>query len=152
MYKFLTYLSLVFISPSNSFVLSPYKTITTNIITKSNNKNNILPYTKTNILDYKMDNPFISTNHLDTLSTLLNREQSEQIVKIYSSLLPTFDSIAHYVLNFNDFLVNMILNNDNLSLEKKKELVLFIINSTQNGDSMGSQILQLYYDVAEHLL
>jgi hypothetical protein len=152
MYKFLTYLCLVFISPSNSFVLSPYKTITTNIITKSNSKNNILPQSKTTILDYKMDNGFISTNHLDTLSSLLNREQSEQIVKIYSSLLPTFDGIAHYVLNFNDFLVNMILNNDHLSIEKKKELILFIINSTQKGDSMGSQILQLYYDVTNHLL
>ena len=91
-----------------------------------------------------MENPFISSNNLDTLSSLLNREQSEQIIKIYSSLLPTFDGIAHYVLNFNDFLVNIILNNNHLSIEKKKELILFIINSTQKGDSMGSQILQLY--------
>ena len=30
------------------------------------------------ISDYKMDNPFISTNHLDTLSTLLNRNKANK--------------------------------------------------------------------------
>ena len=48
--------------------------------------------------------------------------------------------------------INFVLDNDIISLELKKKLVLFSIQAAQNGDNTGSLILQFYYDMVNHLL
>ena len=62
------------------------------------------------------------------------------------------DVISHFVLHSNDILINYILNNNYVDLENKKKLALFLIKLTQVGDSTGSHILQIYYDLVNCLL
>ena len=82
----------------------------------------------------------------------LNIDQSEFLVKKITGVLPQVDSVAGYVLHTNDLLINKILNTSILDLETKKQLVLFFIKITQNGDNMGHELLQWYYDLVNCLL
>ena len=82
----------------------------------------------------------------------MNVFQREFLVKKITGVLPQVDSVAGYVLHTNDVLINKILNNPILDLETKKHWVLFFIKITQNGDNMGSQLLQWYHDFVNCLL
>lgn len=77
---------------------------------------------------------------------------SKPLIKYSSSLLPAMDGIAHHVLTFNQNFINFVLDNDLITLEIKKKLVLFSIQAAQNGDNMGSSILEFYYNMVNHLL
>ena len=79
-------------------------------------------------------------------------EISKSIVKYSSSLLPTMDGIAHHVLSMNQNFINFVLDNEHLTIELKKKLVLLSIQLAQNGDNMGSSILEFYYNIVNHLL
>ena len=37
-------------------------------------------------------------------------------------------------------------------MKRKKKLILFIIKIVQDGDIIGSQILQIYFDIAKQCL
>tara|TARA_B100000424_G_C22622462_1_gene345765 strand:- start:93 stop:491 length:399 start_codon:yes stop_codon:yes gene_type:complete len=94
----------------------------------------------------------ICPEYIEKYSKYLNTDQSEFLVKKITGILPQVDSIAGYVLHSNDVLINKILNNPMFDLETKKHWVLFFIRITQNGDNMGHQLLQWYYDLVNCLL
>ena len=79
-------------------------------------------------------------------------DNGAKIIKIIASSLPKFDSIAPKILHFNDMMIDFALNNDFLSIEIKKKIVLFSINIAINGDEMGSKFLKFFYELVESCL
>ena len=77
---------------------------------------------------------------------------SKFIVKSLSNTLPQFDSISHIVLNTNSKIIAHALENDFLPDQLKKDIILLTIKMTQEGDNMGGQILELYYNIVNHIL
>jgi hypothetical protein len=82
----------------------------------------------------------------------LNQEQGEFIIKKISSIFPQVDSISHIVLHNSDILINCILNNNHISIDIKKNIVLFIVHFIQFGDASGGIILNFYNDLINCLL
>lgn len=82
----------------------------------------------------------------------LDKDIGVKIVHFLSSALPKFDSVGHYVLHTNDVLITKVLDNNYLTDEQKKKIVLSIIESSQKGDNMGSKILSFYHDIVERCL
>tara|TARA_Y100000994_G_C15568439_1_gene391413 strand:+ start:465 stop:800 length:336 start_codon:yes stop_codon:yes gene_type:complete len=80
------------------------------------------------------------------------QETSYEIVKQLSHSLSSFDHIGSLVLTKNAEFVEFILEKDNLSIDLKKKIVLNCIEIAQNGDKMGSRILELYYNCVDNLL
>jgi hypothetical protein len=76
----------------------------------------------------------------------------ECIVKYISSFLPYADGVASHFLNANEFLINNILNNSYISNDLKKNLILKIIGFSIYGDNVGSDMLEMYYNIVDQLL
>ena len=74
------------------------------------------------------------------------------IVKSISSILPHVDNIGHNILHANNIFINDILNNKMLDHDTQKQIILFSIKLAQQGDDMGSQLLQMYYNIVEYSL
>lgn len=90
---------------------------------------------------------YIHADYIDIKHTL-----SQNIVQtITSSLLP-LDSLAPTILKLNEYFIKTILDNEFLSLAEKKILILNSIQFAINGDLLGSQILELYYDIVNKIL
>ena len=100
-------------------------------------KHNIL------LLNYNIDN---------LLSPEIKEKASKFVVKSLSDTLPQFDSISHIVLNTNSQLITYVLQNDLIDPQLKKYIILFTIKMTQEGDNMGGQILELYYNIVDKIL
>ena len=123
-------LFLLFLITNNSFTNLPSVIVSKNKI-------------KTNML---LDNNF---NIFD-----LNKEKTigKFIVKSLSDSLSQFDSISHIVLNSNSRIIHETLKNDIIPDQIKKDIILLTIKITQEGDNMGSQILELYYNIVDKVL
>lgn len=123
-------LFLLFLITNNSFTNLPSVIVSKNKI-------------KTNML---LDNNF---NIFD-----LNNEKTmgKFIVKSLSDSLSQFDSISHIVLNSNSRIIHETLKNDIIPDQIKKDIILLTIKITQEGDNMGSQILELYYNIVDKVL
>jgi|TARA_B100001113_G_scaffold182623_1_gene149615 hypothetical protein len=80
------------------------------------------------------------------------QEASYEVVKQLSHSLSNFDHIGSLVLTKNAEFVEFILEKDNLPIDLKKKIVLNCIEIAQNGDKMGSRILELYYNCVDNLL
>ena len=117
---------------NSSFVQSSY-----NLKYKLPKKHNIL------LLNYNIN---------DFLSPEIKEMASKLVVKSLSDTLPQFDSISHIVLNTNSKLITYVLENDLIDPQLKKYFILFTIKMTQEGDNMGSQILELYYKIVDKIL
>lgn len=90
---------------------------------------------------------YIHADYINIKHTL-----SQNIVQtITSSLLP-LDSLAPTILKLNEYFIKTILDNEFLSLAEKKILILNSIQFAINGDLLGSQILELYYDIVNKIL
>ena len=135
-------LLLLFTLQSNCFIINNYNNL--KIVNNNNKQNN-----KQNNIIMKYD---ICPSYLEKFTKFLNDDQGEIIVKQISGVFPKMDVISHFVLHSNDILINYILNNNYIDLENKKKLALFLIKLTQVGDSTGSHILQIYYDLVNCLL
>lgn len=96
--------------------------------------------------------PPVCPEYLEKVTDLLDTEKSEAIVKGITGFLTKVDGFGGYVLHMNDVMINCILNNDHITMETKKSLVLFFIKMSQMGDSTGSHILQFYHDLVNCLL
>jgi len=94
----------------------------------------------------------ICPKYLIPFTSNLNQEQGEFIVKKISSIFPEADSISHIVLHNSDILINCILNNNHISIDIKKHIVLFIVYFIQFGDASGGIILNFYNDLINCLL
>lgn len=77
---------------------------------------------------------------------------AKPLIKVSSSLLPAMDGIAHHVLTLNQNFINFILDSEKVPEEIQKKFVLFSISAAQNGDNMGSSILEFYYQLVDKLL
>ena len=75
-----------------------------------------------------------------------------KIVKSTSGMLANADSVGHRVLHGNKIIIDFLLDHKEISMEIKKPFILFLINTAQMGDSMGSQILETYYNLVNNLL
>lgn len=98
----------------------------------------------------KLDNPCELFDKL--LTPEIKDSSSKLIVKALSNTLPQFDSISHIVLNTNSKIIAYALENDFLPEQVKKYIILLTIKMTQEGDNMGGQILELYYNIVNHIL
>lgn len=141
MLKFLTRLLLLqtFFLSSNTFTLNKnYDLINKPLIKNKNIK--------------MITNQIICPEYLEKVTNILSIKQSENTVKGITGFLTKVDGFGGYVLHMNDVLINYILNNENLTMETKKVLVLYFIQMSQMGDSTGSHILQFYHDLVNCLL
>lgn len=112
----------------------------------------------TNIVNIKKrrNNQLLIQNKCDILEKILGSEftqaNSKVIVQSLSNTLPQFDSISHIVLNTNSKLISYVLNDEFIPPQIKKDIILLTIKMTQEGDNMGGQILELYYNIVNHIL
>ncbi len=112
----------------------------------------------TNIVNIKKrrNNQLLIQNKCDILEKILGSEftqaNSKIIVQSLSNTLPQFDSISHIVLNTNSKLISYVLNDEFIPQQIKKDIILLTIKMTQEGDNMGGQILELYYNIVNHIL
>lgn len=74
------------------------------------------------------------------------------VVKTISGALPRVDNIGHNILHANNIFINDILNNPMLDHDTQKAIILFSIKLAQHGDDMGSQLLQMYYNIVDYSL
>lgn len=74
------------------------------------------------------------------------------VVKSISAALPHVDNIGHNILHANNIFINDILNNPILDHDTQKAIILFSIKLAQHGDDMGSQLLQMYYNIVDYSL
>lgn len=81
----------------------------------------------------------------------LEKEIGKEVVKSTSSFLPEFDSIGHHILHANEKIIDMVLHST-LPEPIQKQIVLFSIHVAQNGDNMGSHILEAYRALVEACL
>jgi hypothetical protein len=104
----------------------------------------------------KRNNNLVISNNCDLLEKILGSEftqaNSKIIVQSLSNTLPQFDSISHIVLNTNSRLISYVLNDEFIPPQIKKDIILLTIKMTQEGDNMGGQILELYYNIVNHIL
>lgn len=130
-------LLLLFTLQINSFSISNCNNI--KIVNNNKQKNIVMKYD-------------MCPSYLEKFTKFLDDSQGEVIVKQISGVFPKMDIISHFVLHTNDVLINYVLNNNYIDLENKKQVALFLIKMTQLGDSTGSHILQIYYDLVNCLL
>lgn len=104
----------------------------------------------------KRNNNLVITNNCELLEKILGTEftqaNSKLIVQSLSNTLPHFDSISHIVLNTNSRLISHVLNDELIPPQIKKDIILLTIKMTQEGDNMGGHILELYYNIVNHIL
>tara|TARA_Y100000741_G_scaffold363620_1_gene352315 strand:- start:2761 stop:3087 length:327 start_codon:yes stop_codon:yes gene_type:complete len=82
----------------------------------------------------------------------LTPELSKSIVKTTSGLLPNADSVGHHVLHANKVIIDYLLDNNDITMEYKKPIILLFIKTAQMGDNIGSYILSHYYDIVNTVL
>ena len=73
-------------------------------------------------------------------------------VKQISSLLPKVDNIGHDILHANNQFISNIFDNKNIPDKYKKDIILMSVRLAHYGDDMGSEILQLYYNIIDYCL
>ena len=74
------------------------------------------------------------------------------VVKQISSILPKVDSIGHNILHANNEFISDIFDNKLIPDKYKKDIILLSVRLAQYGDDMGSEILQLYYNIIDFCL
>ena len=134
----------------DSYVNNPH-----NIIKKQSiinyNRNKIIEKSNRFILPIKASNEYCPAN-LQQFLDPIKIDHGEKIVKSITEFLPTADAIAPHVLHANEFMINVLLNNDSIPMDVKKQLILNVIKISMFGDSIGSSMLQMYYDLVNCLL
>ena len=126
------------------FIFLTIMTLTTNAL----NINHISPINPINMIASN----HICPTYLEQYTKNFNEQQGEFIIKTISSTFPQVDSISHIVLHTSDNLINFTLNNNILSNEMKKLIVLFIVEGIQTGDATGGYILDFYHQLVNCLL
>lgn len=82
----------------------------------------------------------------------LKEDYGDEIIKTATSSLPNADFTGHFVLKTNEYLIHKILDSNLFDVTYKKQIILWLIEQTMNGDAMGGKILELYYDIVNCLL
>lgn len=127
------------------------KKLITFLLVISANSFNIAPYKKT-IYPKRLMPVMLNLDPKFPLFNEISDNMSTAMVKLLSNTLPQFDSISHIVLTTNSKIISSVLANDNLPIFLKKDIILLTIKMTQEGDNVGGQILELYYNLVDKLL
>ena len=90
--------------------------------------------------------------YLEKYVVPLKDEYGDQIIKTATSSLPNADFTGHFVLKTNEYLIHNLLDTNFIDIAHKKQIILWLIEQTMNGDAMGGKILDLYYDIVNCLL
>tara|TARA_Y100000389_G_scaffold23281_2_gene19888 strand:- start:4481 stop:4858 length:378 start_codon:yes stop_codon:yes gene_type:complete len=90
--------------------------------------------------------------YLEKYVVPLKDEYGDQIIKTATSSLPNADFTGHYILKANEYLIHNLLDTNFIDISHKKQIILWLIEQTMNGDAMGGKILDLYYDIVNCLL
>lgn len=106
---------------------------------------------------YELDNNIVESSNdlLHKIQDFTNDEIKiigKKTVIYISEMLPHVDNIGHDVLHANNVFIKDILSNPVLTDELKRNIILFSIKLAQQGDDMGSQLLQLYYNIVDACL
>ena len=130
------------------FVFTEGAFVKTNIYRKNSEIKVIMGPTPSNLNDenYKLIDKILDIK-IDE-----ERNLGRVIVENISSLLPKVDGIGHNVLHANNEFISAVLNMHNLPHDLRKDIVLWSIKLAQYGDNMGSDMLQLYYDLVDRCL
>ena len=99
----------------------------------------------------------LSIKNYNTLQRLTDIEINDKTlgkstVEYITNSLPKFDAISHMVLETNKNIVSYVINKEDIPDYIKKQIVLISIKLAQEGDNMGSHILQIYYDIVKDIL
>lgn len=73
-------------------------------------------------------------------------------IEIFSNVLPKVDIFGHKILEQNKLIIEKIIENDGISLEIKKQIILDIVRLTKLGDDFGSIVLQNYEHYINHII
>lgn len=130
------------------FVFTEEAFVKTNIYRKNSEIKVIMGPTPSNLNDenYKLIDKILDIK-IDE-----ERNLGRVIVENISSLLPKIDRIGHNVLHANNEFISAVLNMHDLPDDLRKDIVLCSIKLAQYGDNMGSDMLQLYYDLVDRCL
>jgi hypothetical protein len=144
------YILFTLFSFSNCFVNNPE--ILNQKIQHINNKNNNKINNPSRVLiPVKAINNYCP-EHIQQFLQPIKLEYGEKIVKSATEFLPTADAIAPFVLSANEYMINLLLSNEYIPTPIKKQLILNVIKISLFGDSVGSSMLHMYYDLVNCLL
>lgn len=85
------------------------------------------------------------------ISHSLPYETRVKIVEDATGILPKLDFFGHMVLSNNEKLIDYIIYTP-LSEERKKEIILKVIELCRQGDQLGGKILLNYYNLIDNIL
>lgn len=129
--QFITLLSLIYV---NAFIPDP------NLLLKKS----LFTYNIDNIVDKNLLKNTDLVNFHDSLGT--------HIIDKFAQILPNIDSIGHQVILLDRSLVNILIDNNSISPDLKKNLILLIIKISQEGDQIGTFVLENFYKISDFLL
>lgn len=91
-----------------------------------------------------------STNSYLNIFSLTNLKLNS--IEILSNVLPKVDIFGHKILEQNKLIIEKIIENDGISLEIKKQMIMEIVRLTKLGDDFGSIVLQNYEHYINHII
>ena len=147
--KLLIFLLAIFES-ANCYINNPHTIIKKQSIINYN-RNKFIEKSNRFMLSIKATDEYCPAN-LQQFLDPIKIEHGEKIVKSITEFLPTADGIAPHVLHANEFMINILINNDSIPIDIKKQLILNVIKISLFGDSIGSSMLHMYYDLVNCLL
>ena len=107
---------------------------------------------KKNLFTYNVDN-IVDKNLLKNADVFnFNDNFRIHIVDKFAQSLPNIDSIGHQVILLDRNLVNLLIDNHSISPDLKKNLILLIIKISQEGDQIGTFVLENFYKITDFLL
>ena len=147
--KLLFFLLAIF-SSANCYINNPHINIKKQSIINYN-RNKFIEKPNRFMLPIKAVDEYCPAN-LQKFLDSIKIEYGEKIVKLITEFLPTADGIAPHVLHANEAMINLLLNSDSIPIDLKKQLILNVIKISMFGDSIGSSMLQIYYELVNCLL
>ncbi len=91
-----------------------------------------------------------TTNSYLNIFSLTNLKLNS--IEILSNVLPKVDIFGHKILEQNKLIIEKIIENDGISLEIKKQMIMEIVRLTKLGDDFGSIVLQNYEHYINHII
>ena len=91
-----------------------------------------------------------TTNSYLNIFSLTNLKLNS--IEILSNVLPKVDIFGHKILEQNKLIIEKIIENDGISLEIKKQIILDIVRLTKMGHDFGSIVLQNYEHYINHII
>lgn len=93
------------------------------------------------------------TNPIDNNVLIHLPEKSGQdIISKIAQSIPNIDTIGHQVILLDRSLINYLINNHSIPSDLKKEIILVLIKISQEGDHIGTFVLNGFYKISDFLL